>query len=133
MKLKRLGSSLLMIDLENCKEDKIPTEFPNTNNSGLHILCLIYCHSSQDISQAIDPSLYNKILEAFHKYLLVFDKTAANCMPVKWVWDYEIKLKEGFISKAAKVYPLSPTNYTAVEEWLDEHLFKGYITESKSS
>ena len=83
MKLKKLGSPLLMIDLEDCKKDEISIEFSNTDNSGLHILHLIYCCGSQDLSQTIDPSLYNKIPEDFHEYFLVFDKTATNCMPVK--------------------------------------------------
>ena len=52
-------------------------------------------------------------------------------MPVKKLWDHEIELKEGFQPKRAKIYPLSPAERKEVEEWLQEHLQKGYVQESK--
>ena len=133
MKLPKQGQLLAMIDLEDCEQDEIPTTLPNgMEHSNLHMLCLICRKGSQELPPSIDPALYDKIPEDFHEYLLIFDKSTANCLPVKRIWDHEIKMKEGFLPKSAKVYPLSPSDREAVNEWLDEHLAKGYIQESKS-
>jgi hypothetical protein len=44
-----------------------------------------------------------------------------------------IDLKPGFEPKLCKLYPLSPSEQIALDEWLEEHLKKGYIRPSKSS
>ena len=78
----------------------------------------------RDISEMV-PQLY-------HEYLQVFDKTRSERMPVKKLWDHEIELKEGFIPKKAKVYPMSPTEKEEVEAFVKHQLEKGYICPSKS-
>ena len=47
-------------------------------------------------------------------------------------WDHGIELKEGFVLKKAKVYPLSPLKQTEVDEFINEQLQKGYIRPAKS-
>jgi len=43
----------------------------------------------------------------FHKYLKVFEKKDSERMLVRKTWDYAIDLREGFVSKKRKIYPLS--------------------------
>ena len=126
------------IDLKESSEDT-SIIFPmkdveEVEEDSLHMIRLL-CRKNQ-IGQfepvAITEDLKDKIPEDLHDYLLIFDKKAAARMPVKKLWDHEIELKEGFQPKRAKVYPLSPAERKEVEEWLKEHLEKGYIQESKS-
>jgi len=48
------------------------------------------------------------------------------------VWDHAIKLKERFVSRKGKVYPLLREEREEVREFIREQLRKGYIWPSKS-
>ena len=54
----------------------------------------------------------------FHKYLKVFKKKKLKRMPMKKTWDCAINLREGFVLKKGKIYPLSR---------IKNQLRKGYI------
>ena len=43
----------------------------------------------------------------FHKYLKVFEKKKSERMPIRKAWDHTIDLREGFVPKKGKIYPLS--------------------------
>ena len=43
----------------------------------------------------------------FYKYLKVFEKKKSERMPTRKVWDHAIDLREGFVPKKGKIYPLS--------------------------
>ena len=43
----------------------------------------------------------------FHKYLKVFEKKESERMPMRKAWDHSIDLREGFVPKKSKIYPLS--------------------------
>jgi len=43
----------------------------------------------------------------FHKYLKVFEKKESERMPTRKTWDHAIDLREGFVSKSIKKFPLS--------------------------
>jgi len=53
-------------------------------------------------------------------------------MPTRNVWDHVIELKEGFVLRKGKVYPLSREEREEVREFIREQLRKGYIWPSKS-
>ena len=121
------------------KDEEIPMGFPmkdleEVEEDSLHMIRLLCRRNQAGLPEpvAITEDLKDKIPEDLHEYLLIFDKKAAARMPVKKLWDHEIELKEGFQPKRAKVYPLSPAERKEVEEWLQEHLQKGYVQESKS-
>ncbi len=42
----------------------------------------------------------------FHKYLKVFEKKDSERMPMRKTWDHAIDLREEFIPKKRKIYPL---------------------------
>jgi len=53
-------------------------------------------------------------------------------MPTRKVWDHAIDVKEGFVLRKGKVYPLSREEREEVREFVKEQLRKGYIQPSKS-
>ena len=46
--------------------------------------------------------------------------------------DDQIELNEDFVPKRGRIYPLSPKQQNTLDEWIKEHLEKGYIRQSKS-
>ena len=45
--------------------------------------------------------------ERFHTWIHVFGKKTSKWMPTKKLWDHAINMKEGFVPRKEKVYPLS--------------------------
>lgn len=68
----------------------------------------------------------------YRSFAPVFDKKTSERMPERRQWDHAIDLKEGFQPKPCKIYPLSPSEQTELDTFLDDHLKKGYIRPSKS-
>jgi len=52
-------------------------------------------------------------------------------MPTRKLWDYTIDIKEGFVLRKGKVYPLSREERKEVCEFISKQLRKGYIRPSK--
>ena len=44
--------------------------------------------------------------QRFHKYLKVFEKKDSEKMPMRKACDHAINLREGFVLKKDKIYPL---------------------------
>ena len=53
-------------------------------------------------------------------------------MPTKKLWDHIIEMKEEFVLRKGKVYPLSREEREEVHKFISEQLRKGYIRLSKS-
>ena len=53
-------------------------------------------------------------------------------MPTRKIWDYAIDLKEEFKASKARVYPLSRNEREEVQQFIQDHLRKGYIRPLKS-
>ena len=68
----------------------------------------------------------------FHKYLKVFEKKDSERMLTRKTWDHAIDLREGFIPKKGKIYPLSRVEREEVQEFVKDQLRKEYIRPSKS-
>ena len=62
------------------------------------------------------------VLEKFHKWIKVFEKKQSERMLMRKVWDYAIDMKEGFILRKGKVYPLSREEREEVREFVKEQL-----------
>jgi len=45
--------------------------------------------------------------EKFHKWIKVFSKKQSEQMLIRKVWDHAIDVREGFVPRKGKVYPLS--------------------------
>ena len=70
--------------------------------------------------------------EKFHKWIKVFRKKQSERMPTRKLWDHAIDVKEGFIPRKGKVYPLSREEREEIREFVKEQLRKSYIRPSKS-
>jgi len=70
--------------------------------------------------------------EKFHKWIKMFGKKQSEKMLTRKVWDHVIDMKEGFIPRKGKVYPLLREEREEVREFVKEQLQKGYIWLSKS-
>ena len=68
----------------------------------------------------------------FHKYLKVFEKKELERMLMRKAWYYTIDLREGFMPKKGKTYPLSRVEREEVQEFVKDQLRKRYIRPSKS-
>ena len=62
----------------------------------------------------------------------MFWKKQSERMPTRKVWDHAIDVKEGFVLRKGKIYPLSREEREEVREFVKEQLRKGYIWLSKS-
>ena len=68
----------------------------------------------------------------FHMYLKVFEKKDSERMLTRKAWNHAIDLREGFVPKKGKIYPLSRVEREEVQEFVKDQLRKGYIRPSKS-
>jgi len=73
------------------------------------------------------------ISEKFHKWIYVFGKKASKWMPTRKLWDHAIDIKEEFIPRKGKMYPLSREEREEICEFIAEQLRKEYIRLSKLS
>jgi len=62
----------------------------------------------------------------------VFGKKQLERMPTRKIWDYAIDVKERFVLRKGKVYPLLREEREEVRKFIEEQLRKGYIQLSKS-
>ena len=53
-------------------------------------------------------------------------------MLTRKVWDHTIEIKEGFVPRKGKMYPLLRKEREEMREFIKEQLQKGYIQPSKS-
>jgi len=63
----------------------------------------------------------------FHRWMKVFGKIELERIPVRKVWDHAIDLREEFVPSKARVYPLLRNEREEVQNFVNEHLRKGYI------
>ena len=56
----------------------------------------------------------------FHKYLKVFEKKDSERMPMRKAWDHVIDLREGFVPKKGKIYPLSRIEREKLQEFVKD-------------
>ena len=69
--------------------------------------------------------------ERFHEWIKVFRKKQSERMPVRKVWDHAIDVKERFVPRKEKVYPLLREEREEVRKFIKEQLRKEYIRLSK--
>ena len=69
--------------------------------------------------------------ERFHKWIKVLGKKQSEKMPTRKIWDHAINMREGFVPRKGKMYPLSREERREVCEFIEEQLRKRYIKPSK--
>jgi len=68
----------------------------------------------------------------FYKWKKVFEKVESERMPTQKPWDHAINLREDFVPRKGRIYPLSRTEKEEVQVFVESQLKKGYIRPSKS-
>ena len=86
---------------------------------------------STEIAMAEKPKEI-PILDFCTDFADVFSKKTYNQLPPHQTFDHAIDLKDTFILKIAKVYPLNPAEKEACKAFVKEHLKTGHIIPSKS-
>ena len=72
------------------------------------------------------------VLRQFHKYLKVFEKKDSERILMRKAWDYAIDLREEFVPKKGKIYPLSKVEREKIQKFVKDQLRKRYIRPLKS-
>ena len=62
----------------------------------------------------------------------MFEKKDSERMLTRKAWNHAIDLREGFVPKKGKIYPLSRVEREEVQEFVKDQLRKWYIRPSKS-
>ena len=57
----------------------------------------------------------------------MFEKKESERMPIRKTWDHAIDLREGFVPKKKKIYPLSRIKREEVQKFVRDQLKKEYI------
>jgi len=70
--------------------------------------------------------------EKFHQWIKVFEKKKLERMLMRKVWDHTIDIKEVFVPRKEKIYPLSREEREEVREFVKKQSRKGYIRPLKS-
>jgi len=58
------------------------------------------------------------VLEKFHKWIKIFGKKQSERIPMRKMWNHAIDVKEGFVPRKGKVYPLSREEREEVREFI---------------
>ena len=67
-----------------------------------------------------EAEVKNLVPERFHRWIKVFGKKQLERMPTRKLWDHAIDVKEGFMPRKGKVYPLSREEREEVREFVKE-------------
>ena len=86
---------------------------------------------STEITMAEKPKEI-PILDFCADFADVFSEKTYNQLPPHQTFDHAIDLKDTFVPKIAKVYPLNPAEKKACKAFVKEHLKTGCIVLSKS-
>ena len=89
--------------------------------------------TATELAAAAEAAKPKTILPSeYSQFSSVFTKETADHIPPSRPYDHEINLTDSFTPKVGKLYPLSPDERLATEEFLDENLRSGKIRPSNS-
>ena len=81
--------------------------------------------------QAVEK-VEQKLPPQYAKYAKVFNKPGEGELPPQWPFNHTIDLKDSFVLKVTKTYPMNPTELEVCKEFLDENLKASKIWKSQS-
>jgi hypothetical protein len=88
-------------------------------------------HSTTMANKANTANL-DSIPHQFRTYRTIFSEKASHRLPAHQPWDHAIDLKPNTTIKKCGIYRLTPAEQVALQEYIHDHLKKGYIRPSKS-
>ena len=83
---------------------------------------LAHEHETKEEKTFEDP-----VPKEYHNFQSIFKKKASERFPESRPWDHRIELKDTFIPKRAKLYPLGLKEEEQMNKFIDENLKKGFI------
>ena len=84
--------------------------------------------TTTELAAAVENSKPKVTLpQEYEPFAPVFSKEATASLPPSRPYDHEINLDETFVPKIGKLYPLTPDERKATEDFIDEHLATGKI------
>ena len=86
---------------------------------------------STSLAQAAEK-VEQKLPPQYAKYAKIFNEPKDGKLPPWQPFDHTIDLKETFILKVAKTYPMNPKEMEACKEFINKHLKSGKIQKSQS-
>ena len=151
------GEKSLLIEVEqlpNAYED-MPTLVPDEEDTDeefeaeLLIECLqendtltpdILIRAKTSISQSLaheheakeEKTFEDLVPKEYHNFRSIFEKKASERFPESRPWDHKIELKDTFVPKRAKLYPLGLKEEEEMNKFIDENLKKKFIRPSTS-
>ena len=69
----------------------------------------------------LEVEIRKLVPEKFHKWIYVFSKKTSEQMPTRKLWDHMIDMKEEFVPRKGKVYPLLREEREEVYKFILEH------------
>ena len=114
-------------EVEDFVEEELSVEI-NSKNSTSQILAW---KSEEDVEKKKLPK-EQLVPSEYHDFLHLFDKKTSERFPKSTVYDHKIELKEGFIPKTTKLYPLTVKEDEVAKRFVEDNLRKGYIRPSES-
>ena len=80
----------------------------------------------------LEVEVKKMVPEKYHQWIKIFGKKQSERMPMRKMGDHAIEVKEGFVLRKRKIYPLLREERKEVRGFIKEQLRKGYIQPSKS-
>jgi len=108
------------------------SNFCNSNCQAIPMVLTANVPSSDKTFPKDNPPENGKLPVELLPFADVFDEKAANQLPPHRPYDCEIKLKPDSKLFYGPIYPLTEQESTALKEYIDENLAKGFIRKSKS-
>jgi len=90
--------------------------------------CLVAAHHHNTVVKSFKEA----VPDYLHEFKDVFTEESYDVLPEWKQWDHAVELIPGAPMKNCKVYPLSPLEQTALDEFITENLATGQIQPSKS-
>ena len=85
---------------------------------------------STALAQAAEK-VEQKLPPQYAKFAKVFDKPKEGKLPPRRPFNHGIELKETFVPKVAKIYPMNPKEMEVCRAFIDEHLKSGKIRKTR--
>ena len=86
---------------------------------------------STALAQAVEK-VEQKLPPQYAQYSKVFNEPTDGKLPLWQPFDYAIDLRETFVLKVARTYPMNPKEMEACKEFINGHLKSGKIWKSQS-
>jgi hypothetical protein len=89
-------------------------------------------HLAEALAKNSKPKNFEDIPTLLHAYADIFSETAFDSLPECCKWDHAIELEREPSPGFHKVYPMTLTEQTEMDAFLEEALATGHIRQSKS-